>query len=421
MGVWTSPWLAVMGGPHGSRIPRILASVVHSAMAMLPLRGSALVIGLSSMAVVLAFLGSCANGEEAVEVTASPEPTRTPAPSTTPTARPSTAQTATPSPKSTNPDLLSYMQGDGSIWVFNFDDESALKVADPLLPRQVGHGVDRSWTFSPSGDQLAFDRYDDGEGNTGIAITSIAGDAQPEFLHSGSNPKWSPTGDYLLFEDEGRVRGISLLDRKVKAFDGIDIIHTPHPWFRDGVHFIAADSTTWAWYVLNVDTNERQPLNVPELERAQETITGAPIVSPVSDELVAQITFKAGYNVAHFDTSGRAFKILSPLPGDPWPGSGNKNPNWSPSGNLVSYIEGFATDPGVIIVPALVIIEADGSDRQILTDGVDIGGTMFSISCWLRSGAGIAFKKNNDLIVVDLENQQEQLIADQVFGFLCNR
>ena len=296
------------------------------------------------------------------------------------------------------------MKHDGSIWIIDFTkNKQAIKIIDPLPGGDSIGGMSqqyRYWSLSPKEDQIVFDLYRGGN-LVGIAITSTDHYLQPKFLHTGSSPKWSPTSNDIIFKDEGKIKLISLSDNKVKSFEGVNELLAPYSWFKDGVHFLAFNRTSdneIERYVINKNTAEKRFLKAPELEEIKGSISYYyPIISPVTDEFVANIYYEKGDDVAVFNANGRSLKILSPLPTKSWPGSGYFSPNWSPNGEQVSYIDNYcdikSDCPNRRPALNLIVINKDGSEKRIIIDGVHGSGLDETISmpCWLPSGKEIVF------------------------------
>lgn len=127
---------------------------------------------------------------------------------------------------------------------------------------------------------------------------------------------------------------------------------------------------------------------------------------------------KRGYNIAYYNPSTKEFVIPHVLPSDPWPGSGYRNPDWSPNGNQISYIDIFtpsdgSRDRGEL---NLIISNKDGSSKKVI-----IVGTAMS-SCWLSSGEQIAYLDTAEsLRIVNLKSKSNTRIAEDVIGYLCHR
>jgi eukaryotic-like serine/threonine-protein kinase len=166
----------------------------------------------------------------------------------------------------------------GGAWLLK---RSPAVVPPPMrvVPLTALPGIESNPTFSPDGDQVAFEWDGEKQDNSDIYVT-LVGSSDIRRLTSDpameSNPTWSPDGRQIAFlraRPEGAtiqlVSALGGADRKLSDFRGADWLR----WSRDG-HWLAAGRAAnvagqpAGIYLIPPDGGDSRPLIVPSAGRA---------------------------------------------------------------------------------------------------------------------------------------------------------
>jgi TolB protein len=247
---------------------------------------------------------------------------------------------ATPGPNG----KLAFSRDPGSIWVMNADGTGATKIADYSGADYLAWARDPAW--SPDGTKIVFARWTAGtwvmnaDGSNPVQLT-VGAPGEMDFV-----PSFSP--------------------------DGTKIVFTRSPDFYAG-------NAVW---VMNADGTSPHQIWHPA-DSGDPTGQGAssgPQYSPDGTQVL--FSWRIGHAlhddllIMNSDGTGiRPLLGVTPVM--------EVNPDWSPDGRHIVYSE----LPAGAGVAALRVVDADGSNRRVLTNGDDNGST------WSPDGTTIAFTR----------------------------
>ena len=249
--------------------------------------------------------------------------------------------------------------------------------------------------WSPDGTRLVFYGYLKGEAGSGGAdysifvseadgshlrsLTSSLGGAEGE--ESQGNPRWSPDGSRIVFENDGSDR--TLRGLFVMNADGTEMLKVAdggYPtWSPDGsrLAFIAVGpGGRTDIYSVAVDGTE-----LINLTSSPHRYEGLPAWSPDGSKIAFVSSFDGESQVFVMEADGSEPRVVSTVENE---GVGGYSPSWSPDGNTIAFEVYHNQDWDIFLV------DADGAGQTQLTDG--LGDEHRPV--WSPDGLKVAFMQS---------------------------
>jgi hypothetical protein len=265
---------------------------------------------------------------------------------------------------------------------------------DGAEPRYVGTGANfYGARWSQDGRRAV---VSDGE-MTLIELAAI-GSARTQPLGRGEFASLDPTGTHIAFIRDGH-----LFAREVGGNDTVELGRSddrdPAVWSRDGLRLAVSDGTDV--YVIGRDGSDKHVL-----PRVRGGFASSPSWSPTED-LVAYIDGE-GVGIARSDGSGRRVIVV-----------GNEmafaqEPEWSPDGRHVSFVWTGLGDPrGFVSTICIASIDGGPPWRVPVTTSLETHAPLWSPDGRLLLASPLLLRRNlrSDLISVEVMTGATHLIA----------
>lgn len=288
---------------------------------------------------------------------------------------------------------------DGELALVSIEDGSV------TILKQVLKGED-NLAWSPDGSKLAFSARDSTSANANRDIFVINTDGSGPVVNLTNNladddaPAWSPQGTRLAFQTDRQgnfdvyvMNADGLAPTRLtddSAFDGLP------SWSSDGTHIIFVSNRDGSNDIYSMPDNGSKQVSLAP-HRGNDT---DPAWQPlVRRQPVDQIIFAAERNKMKdiFVTTIAGSGLIN-LTNDPT--TDDITPDWSPDGMRIVYAS-RQTGSGY----AIVVMNSDGSDKQLLTDGLNKN----MHPRWSPDGMQIGFESRRDgdweLYVMDADGR----------------
>lgn len=253
-------------------------------------------------------------------------------------------------------------RGSQDIYVVNRDGTGLIQVTTDLA-------TDIMPTWSPAGDQIAFQSSRDGDYEIFIANVDGTGITKVPGGSGEAHPSWSPDGSYIAVRSYRTDGGNS--EVFLTSLDGsIAVNLSNHPgfdsdpiWSPDGsrIAFISGRNGTFSTYfdvfVVNADGSGLTNVsNSPDDDRY-------PVWSPDGSRIAFQSERNGNREIYVVNADGSGLTRVTDDPEDDY------TPSWSPDGSQIAFTSNRSGYPQVYVM------RSDGTDVTQLTSGPGFSGS----------------------------------------------
>jgi hypothetical protein len=338
-----------------------------------------------------------------------------------------------PSPTPTGPGRILVTTLDGPLAVVSPDggvDE---------LPQT--DGVPTMASVSPDGTRVAWwswvvETSPDGMETTTVPLTVAGLDgSKPMQVLDGVNPlirgvegrpQWSPDGRFIVFGSGGTIYRVEVDAGDVGVLVGDRLVHRSAPvWSPDGarIAFHASPASEEPVFRAIGSVHTVRADGTEEIVVSGETPVWAGNFGPtwsadsrrlafvtprtVSDPQFGEFTVPGGIAVTSLEGS-----VWATAPVDGVEGLGDQVMlDWAPRGERLAYMREGEPTPDGLVPSVLMLVEGDGSLRQVTTEGLAQG------FCWAPDATRIAAMLLDDgLVALDVETGE--VVGDLGIGSL---